>query len=121
MKEKIQEIANKISKLDSSEINELTEILLTEHNISATIYHFGIAPMIDFNQEKKCDLYLTSVGFNHKLGCVKYIKEKFGLGLREAKDIIDSVPCILVELISISEAEIIIKDLKEFGAKAEIK
>lgn len=120
MKEKIEEIAKKISKLNSAEISELSEILLTEHNISATIYHFGLATMIDSNQGKTGDLYLTSAGFS-KLGCVKYIKEKFGLGLREAKDIIDSVPCLLIELVPSDIGEEIIEELKEFGAKAEIR
>lgn len=119
MKEKIGEIAKKISKLDSTEINELTEKLLTEHNISATIYHFGIVPMIDFNQEIVCDLYLVDAGYS-KLGTIKYIKELLNLGLKEAKDIIENTPILLIEDIPINNAELIIKGLKEYGATAKM-
>jgi large subunit ribosomal protein L7/L12 len=119
MSENIETIAKKMSKLNSTELSELSGVLLEKYNISATIYHFGIVPTIGINEPKICELHLINAGHS-KLGTVKLIKEVFGLGLKDAKDIVDSVPYLLSDNISIEDAEKIKEALAEYGAKVEI-
>lgn len=116
---KIDDIAKKIAKLDDTEINELTEKLLNLHNISATIYRFG-GIQLENDSEQTCKLVLRETG-NRKLGLVKEIKEMFGLGLREAKDIVDNAPCYLSESIEYDIASKIKIKLENVGAEVEIQ
>ena len=120
MKENINNIAEKMSRLNAVELSELSSVLLSKYNMSATIYHFGVVPTIENpNNNNKCDLVLLECG-QRKLMIVKSIKEIFGLGLKEAKDIIDTVPTYLSKSISIVKAEKIKLVLEEIGAKVEI-
>lgn len=119
MKENITDIANRIGKLDNNEINELTEKLLNFHNISATIYRFG-SISIENDSEQTCKLILRETG-NRKLAMIKEIKEMFGLGLKESKDIIDNAPCYLSESIERDIALKIKTRLENIGAEVEIQ
>ena len=114
MNKKVKDIAKKMSRLDSQEFNELSTVLMNEHDMSATIYRFK--PM---SENTNCDLLLMGTG-NRKLFLIKSVKEIFGLGLKDAKDIIDSAPCKLKEYMDIDEAEKIKEQLEEFGATLEI-
>jgi len=118
MKENITDIANRIGKLDDTEINELTEKLLNFHNISATIYRFG-GIQLENDSEQTCKLVLRETG-NRKLALIKEIKEMFGLGLKESKDIIDNAPCYLSENIKYDIALNIKTRLEDIGAEIEI-
>lgn len=115
----IKEIAKQISKLNSNEISELSGALL-EYNISATIYRFGITPTFENNSQKDSKLILHKTGHS-KLALVKEIKDMFGLGLKDAKDIVDSVPCYLSESIEFDIALNIKKRLENIGAELEIR
>lgn len=116
MKTEINKIAKEIARLNSTEISELSSILLNDHNISATLYRFGAVSI----EPKECDLVLLDAG-NLKLQMVKTIKERFGLGLKDAKTIVDSAPCYLKEFMNCDEAEEIKKELEAIGAKIDIR
>jgi len=118
MKEKIKTIAREISGLNSCELSELSEILLQEHNISATIYNFGSKTETKL-EDNYYKLVLRKTGYS-KLSLVKEIKELFGLGLKDAKDIVDSVPCYLSESIEYTNALKIKMKLENIGAEVEI-
>jgi len=114
MKENVNTIARKISRLSSTELDELTFQLLNEHDMSVTIYR--LKPMVENNN---CDLILMKTG-GSRLQIVKSIKEIFGLGLKDAKNIVDNIPYTLKEYIDVDEAEKIKEQLEEFGATLEI-
>ncbi len=116
----IKNLVKEISKLSSIEINELVSVLM-ENNISATIYRFGAIPTTSsqFNNQD-CDLILLETG-SLRLAVVKLIKEQFGLGLKDAKDLMESAPCYLKEFIPQWQAEAIKIQFEEIGATIEIK
>jgi len=116
MNEKVEDIARKMSRLSTLELSELSTVLIQKHDISATIYRFGVTPPYD----KKCDLWLTRTG-DRKLQLLKSIKEMFGLGLRDAKCLVDVAPCSLKEYITIDKAEVIKEKLEATSATIEIK
>lgn len=117
MKTEINKIAREIARLNPIERDELVSVLMNSHNISATLYHFGAVSTNEIHQE--CDLRLIRTG-ERKLQLIKTIKETFGLGLKDAKDIVDSAPCYLKEFMPVAEGEKIRDNLEEIGATIEI-
>lgn len=113
MKTDINKIAKTISKLGSSEINELSTVLM-DYNIVATIYRFGVEPKTNIRT-----IFMSNAG-NKKLMIVKVLKEHLGLGLREAKNIVDSVPCVILEDVCVDEMSSMIQELEEAGATIEL-
>ena len=91
-----------------------------ENGIVATIYRFS--PTISIWDEKNdtCNLYLRRTG-DRKLLLVKSIKEAFGLGLRDAKFIVDDAPCFIKKNVPREKAEAIRIELMEIGANVVIK
>jgi large subunit ribosomal protein L7/L12 len=112
----INKIAKEIARLSSIEIDELSSVLMNEHNISATLYRFNSATL----KSKECDLVLLDAG-SLKLQMVKTIKETFGLGLKDAKTIVDSAPCYLKEFMDSDEAEKIKEEMESIGATIKIR
>ena len=119
MKDHIKETARKIARMSSSDLDELQTALM-EHGISATMYRFS--PVISIWDEKSdtCNLYLRRTG-DRKLQLVKSIKEMFGLGLKDAKFLVDDAPCFLKKNINREDAETIKNSLNEIGAHVLIK
>ena len=76
--------------------------------------------MADLKEKTEFDVILKAAGAS-KLAVVKLVKELTGLGLKEAKDIVDSAPKAIKEGISKDEAEGILKSLEEAGAEVELK
>jgi len=111
----INKLAREIGSLDSNEINELSSALL-EHNISATMYRFG---GIQTDIKTSATVFLRKTG-DRKLLLLKTIKEELGLGLREAKAVVDAAPCVVLENTSIERAESLKEALDECGATTEI-
>ena len=114
MKENVIDVAKKLARFNESELNDLTSILLQKHDISVTIYRFS--PILVNNN---CELVLLKTG-GAKLLLLKTIKDILGIGLREAKDIIDNIPSIIKSNITNGEAEDIKEQLEDCGAKLEI-
>ncbi|MDH8702069.1 large subunit ribosomal protein L7/L12 [Dysgonomonadaceae bacterium PH5-43] len=121
----LKAFAEQLVNLTVKEVNELAEILKTEYGIepaaAAVAVAAGPAAAADAPEEKTSfDVILKGAGAN-KLAIVKLVKELTGLGLKEAKDIVDGAPAPLKEGIAKDEAEALKKSLEEAGAEVELK
>ena len=110
--------------LTVKEVSELAETLKTEYGIepaAAAVAVAAPAAAAEAAEEKTAfDVVLKSAGAN-KLAIVKAVKELTGLGLKEAKDLVDAAPSELKKGVSKDEADALKKQLEEAGAEVELK
>ena len=123
----LKKVADQLVSLTVKEVNELAEILKEDHGIepaaaAAVTVSGGPAAGEDSAAEAKTefDVILKSAG-GSKLAVVKLVKELTGLGLKEAKDLVDNTPSNLKEAVSKDDAEGLKKSLEEAGAEVELK
>ena len=121
----IKAIAEELVNLTVKEVNELATVLKEEYGIepaaAAVAVAAGPAAAGEAAEEKTSfDVILAEVGAA-KLQVVKAVKEACGLGLKEAKDLVDAVPTKIKEGLSKEEAENLKKAIEEAGAKVELK
>ena len=122
----IKAIAEQLVNLTVKEVSELAEILKTEYGIEPAAAAVAVAgpaagPAAEAVEEKTSfDVILKSAGAN-KLQVVKAVKELTGLGLIEAKDLVDAAPGELKKGVTKDEAEALKKQLEESGAEVELK
>ena len=121
----IKAIAEELVNLTVKEVNELATVLKEEYGIepaaAAVAVAAGPAAGGEAAEEKSSfDVILAEVG-GAKLQVVKAVKEACGLGLKEAKDLVDGAPAKIKEGISKDEAENLKKTIEAAGAKVEIK
>ena len=120
----IKAIAEELVNLTVKEVNELATILKDEYGIepaaAAVAVAAGPAPGGAAAEEKTSfDVVLKSAG-SAKLQVVKAVKEHCGLGLKEAKDLVDGAPSKVKEGVAKEEAEALKKALEEAGAEVEL-
>ncbi len=123
MAEKIDNIVAAVEELTVLELNELVKAIEEKFGVSAAapVMMAGAAPAAGGEDEKtEFDVILAEVGPN-KMPVIKAVKEITGLGLKEAKELVDNAPKPIKEGISKADAEDIQKKLEEQGAKIEIK
>lgn len=121
----LKAFAEQLVNLTVKEVNELAKILKDEYGIepaaAAVAVAAGPAAAAAVVEEKTAfDVILTASGPN-KLAVVKIVKDLTGLGLKEAKDLVDGAPKAIKEGISKADAEGLVAKLKESGAEVEIK
>ncbi len=120
----IKALAESLVSLTVKDVQELANILKSEYGIepAAAVAVAGpAAAAAEVVEEKTAfDVVLVNAGPS-KLGVVKIVKELSGLGLKEAKDLVDSAPKAVKEGVSKAEAEEIATKLKEAGAEVEVK
>ena len=121
----LKAFAEQLVNLTVKEVNELAEILKNEYGIepaaAAVAVAAGPAAAGAAAEEKTSfDVVLKSAGAN-KLQVVKAVKESCGLGLKEAKEIVDGAPATVKEGVAKDEAESLKKPLEEAGAEVERK
>ena len=121
----IKAIAEELVNLTVKEVNELATVLKDEYGIepaaAAVAVAAGPAAGAAAAEEKTSfDVVLAEVGAA-KLQVVKAVKEACGLGLKEAKDLVDGAPAKIKEGLSKDEAENLKKAIEEAGAKVELK
>jgi large subunit ribosomal protein L7/L12 len=122
----LKEFAEQLVNLTVKEVNELAQILKDEYGIEPAAAAVAVAGPVasagdDAPAEKtEFDVILKSAG-GSKLAVVKLVKELTGLGLKEAKELVDGAPKALKEGISKEEAEAIKSSLTEAGAEVEVK
>lgn len=123
----IKAIGDQLVELTVKEVNELADYLKETHGIepaaaAAPVMMAGGAGAGDGAAEEKSsfDVILTSAGAA-KLQVVKAVKELTGLGLKEAKELVDGAPKAIKEGVAKDEAEALKKQLEEAGAEVEIK
>ena len=120
----IKAIAEELENLTVKEVNELANVLKEEYGIepaAAAVAVAAAAPGAAAAAEEKTsfDVVLKSAGAA-KLQVVKAVKEHCGLGLKEAKDIVDGAPSKVKEGVAKEEAEALKKALEEAGAEVEL-
>jgi large subunit ribosomal protein L7/L12 len=119
----LKAFAEQLVNLTVLEVNELAQILKDEYGIepAAAVVVSGGGDAAAAAEEKTAfDVILKSAGAS-KLAVVKLVKDLTGLGLKEAKDLVDGAPKPLKEGVAKDEAEAIKKQLEEAGAEVEIK
>ena len=123
--EKITNIIEEIKAMTVLELNELVKAIEEEFGVSAAAAIAvsaapagGAAPAAE--EKTEFDAILASFGAN-KITVIKVVREITGLGLKEAKDLVDNCPKPIKENISKDEADEIAKKLTDAGAKVEIK
>ncbi len=122
MAEKIDKIVAAVEELTVLELNELVKAIEEKFGVSAAApVMMAAAPTAAAEEEKsEFDVILAEIGPN-KMAVIKTVKEITGLGLKEAKDLVDNAPKPVKEGISKADAEDIQKKLEEQGAKIELK
>ncbi|TXC81621.1 50S ribosomal protein L7/L12 [Luteibaculum oceani] len=122
----LKALAEELVNLTVKDVNELANILKEEYGIepaaAAAVAVAGPAGGGEGAAEEKTefDVILKSAG-SSKLAVVKLVKELTGLGLKEAKELVDGAPKSLKEGVAKDEAESLKKSLEEAGAEVEIK
>ena len=122
----IKAIAEELVNLTEKEVNELAQVLKEEYGIepaaAAVAVAAGPAAAGEAAAEEKdsFNVVLAEVGAN-KLQVVKAVKEACGLGLKEAKELVDGAPATIKEGMAKAEAENLKKAIEEAGAKVELK
>jgi large subunit ribosomal protein L7/L12 len=123
----LKKVAEQLVGLTVKEVNELADILKDEYGIepaAAAAVAVAAGPGAgggDAAEAKsEFDVVLKSAG-GSKLAVVKLVKELTGLGLKEAKDLVDNAPSSIKEAVSKDDAEGLKKSLEEAGAEVELK
>ena len=120
--EKITQMIEEIKSLTILELADLVKAVEEEFGVSAAPFAVAGAAVAAAPVEEKTefDVVLAEVGAS-KLNVIKVVRELTGLGLKEAKELVESAPKTLKEAVSKETAEDIKKQLEAAGAKAEIK
>ena len=120
----LKDFAEQLVNLTVKEVNELADILKDEYGIEPAAAAVAVAAAGGAGEaaaeQTEFDVILKAAG-SSKLAVVKLVKELTGLGLKEAKGIVDSAPAPIKEGISKDEAEGLKKSLEEAGAEVELK
>ena len=122
----LKALAEELVNLTVKDVNELATILKEEYGIEPAAAAVAVAapaagagaPAAE--EKTEFDVVLKSVGAN-KIAVVKAVKDACGLGLKEAKDLVDAAPSTLKEGLAKAEAESLKKTIEESGAEIELK
>ena len=120
--EKITALVEQVKELTVVELAELVHTLEEVFGVSAAAAAVAAPAAVAEEVEEKTefDVILKNPGAS-KLGVIKVVRAATGLGLKDAKDLVDNCPKTLKEAISKEDAEKLVAELKEAGAEAEIK
>ena len=123
----LKEFAEKLVNLTVKEVNDLADILKEDYGIEPAAAAVAVAGGAAAgggdavtDEKSEFDVVLTAAG-SSKLAVVKLVKELTGLGLKEAKELVDNAPSNIKESVSKDEAEGLKKSLEEAGAEVELK
>ena len=122
MSEKIAALIEEVKNLSVLELAELVHALEDTFGVSAAAAAVAAGPAAAVEEEEKTefDVVLKAVGAN-KIAVIKVVRAVTGLGLKEAKELVDSAPKAIKEAISKDDADKLAEDLKAAGAEVEIK
>ncbi len=121
----IKALAEELVNLTVKDVQELAKVLKEEYGIEPAAAAVAVAAPAAAEaaapaEQTEFDVILTSAG-QAKLQVIKAVKENAGLGLKEAKDLVDKAPVAIKEKISKAEAEALKAALEEAGAEVEVK
>ena len=120
--EKITALVEEVKGLTVLELSELVHTLEEVFGVSAAAAAVAgpVAVVEEVEEKTEFDVILKAAGAS-KLNVIKVVRAATGLGLKEAKEIVDNAPKTLKEAISKEDAEKLVAELKEAGAEAELK
>lgn len=121
----LKKLAEELVNLTVKEVNELAGILKSEYGIEPAAAAVAVAAAAPAEEaeaavQTQFDVILKAAG-QSKLAVVKLVKELTGLGLKEAKEVVDGAPKAIKEKVSKDEAESLKSQLEEAGAEVELK
>ena len=121
----VKALAEELVNLSVKDVQELAKVLKDEYGIEPAAAAVAVAgPAVAAEagpaEQTEVDVVLTSAG-QAKLQVIKAVKEALGLGLKEAKDLVDGAPATVKEKVSKAEAEQLKAALEEAGAEVEVK
>ena len=121
----VKALAEELVNLSVKDVQELAKVLKEEYGIEPAAAAVAVAgPAVAAEagpaEQTEFDVVLTSAG-QAKLQVIKAVKEAPGLGLKEAKDLVDGAPATVKEKVSKAEAEQLKAALEEAGAEVEVK
>ena len=119
------DVVDYIKNLKLSEVKGLIDILEDELGVEASAPMMAMAgpaagPVEEVEEQTEFDVILKAAG-DKKIACIKAVRAATGLGLKEAKDLVESAPSEIKTALPKDEAEALKKDLEAAGAEAEIK
>ena len=123
MSEKITALVEEVKTLTVLELSELVKALEETFGVTAAAAAApatGAAPVAEVEEKTEFDVILKAAGAS-KLNVIKVVRAATGLGLKDAKDLVDNCPKTLKEAVSKEDAEKMVAELKEAGAEAELK
>ena len=120
--EKITALVDQVKELTVLELSELVHTLEEVFGVSAAAAAVAApaAAAVEVEEKTEFDVILKSAGAS-KLNVIKVVRAATGLGLKDAKELVDNCPKTLKEAISKEDAEKLVAELKEAGAEAEVK
>jgi len=122
--EKIAKFIEEVKTLTVMELSELVKALETEFGVSASAVSVaapaGGAAVVEVEEQSEFTVILKSAGAA-KIAVIKVVRELTGLGLKEAKDVVDSAPKAVKENVSKEDADAAVAKLKAAGAEVELK
>jgi large subunit ribosomal protein L7/L12 len=123
--EKFQKLVTEIEKMSVLELSELVKVLEEKFGVSAAapMMMAGAAPAAEgaaVEEKSEFDVEVTAFGAS-KINVIKVVREITGLGLKDAKDLVDAAPKVVKEKVSKAESEEMKKKLEEAGATVTLK
>lgn len=118
--EKFTDIISKIESLSVAELAELVKALEEKFGVSAAAMAAPVAAAPAAEEKTAWNVLLKASG-DQKINVIKVVREATGLGLKEAKDLVDGAPKVVKEGLKKEEAEALKKSLEEAGAAAELQ
>ena len=121
--EKVTALVEEVKGLTVLELSELVHTLEEVFGVSAAaaaVAGPAVAAVAEVEEKTEFDVVLKSAGAS-KLNVIKVVRAITGLGLKDAKDLVDNCPKTLKEAVSKEDAEKMVAELKEAGAEAELK
>ena len=121
--EKFKSLVDSIESMSVLDLHELVKLLEKKFGVSAAAVAVaapGAAAGADAEEKSAFDVELTEAG-GQKIAVIKVVKEALGLGLKEAKDLVDAAPSVLKQAMAKEEAEALKKAVEEAGGKVTLK
>lgn len=121
----LKEIAEQLVNLSVKDVSELADILKEEYGIEPAAAAVAVAPGAGGDggaaaEKTEFDVHLVSAG-SAKLAVVKEVKNLLGVGLKEAKELVDGAPAVIKEAVAKADAEALKASLEGAGAQVELK
>jgi len=118
---KFKTLVEEIEKMPVMELSELVKVLEDKFGVSAAApMMMAAAPAAAVEEKTEFDIELSSAGEN-KIGVIKAVKEVTGLGLKEAKDLVDGAPKMIKEKVKKADADAIKAKIQEAGGVVTLK